>query len=197
MRVRPHLTYANVMVTLLAFVVLFGGGAYAASKLGKDSVGTKQLKDDAVKTAKVKDRTLKANDLAAGVIPETAHGWQANGSVNYDTFSSSSYGSNVVHLSIPPGNYYVTSSVSAQSVNDVSGDVSCRLVSGGVGPSRTQFVPRSTVGSVENFTLTALIDVTDGAIELECYKLNPSAGDRITDANIVAARIDDITGSAG
>ena len=36
MRSRPQLTYANVMVTLLAFVVLFGGGAYAATKLMKD-----------------------------------------------------------------------------------------------------------------------------------------------------------------
>jgi len=196
MGVRRHLTYANVMVTLLAFVVLAGGGAYAASKLGKDSVGTKQLKDNAVKTAKVRDRTLKANDLAAGVLPETAHGWQANGSVNYDSFSSSLYGSTVVHLSIPPGSYYVTSTATAQTTDNDSGDVSCRLVSGGTGPSRTQFVPASGQPTM-NFTLTALLDVTDGAIELQCYKLNPNASDRITDANIVAARVDDITGSAG
>lgn len=195
MSFRRHLTYANVTVTLLAFVVLFGGGAYAASKLGKDSVGTKQLKDNAVKTAKVKDRTLKANDLAAGVLPETAHGWQASGSVNYDVFSSSPFGSTVVHLSIPPGAYFVSASATVQSVNNVGSNVQCRLTSSNAAVSRSQFAPNT--GNVENFTLTALLDVTDGAIELQCSKQDPGSSARITDANIVAARIDDITGNAG
>ena len=32
---KGKLTYANVMVTILAFVVLSGGAAYAASQLGR------------------------------------------------------------------------------------------------------------------------------------------------------------------
>ena len=58
-RLRPRLTYANVMVTVLAFVVL-GGGAYAATQLPKNSVGTKQLKNNAVKGPKVADDSLTA-----------------------------------------------------------------------------------------------------------------------------------------
>ena len=42
-RLRDNLTYANVMVTVLAFIVL-GGVAYAAG-LPPNSVGTKQLKN--------------------------------------------------------------------------------------------------------------------------------------------------------
>jgi hypothetical protein len=68
-RLRPRLTYANVMVTLLAFVVLGGGGAYAAVHLGKNSVGTKQLKNGAVTGAKVKDGSLGATDFKAGQLP--------------------------------------------------------------------------------------------------------------------------------
>jgi hypothetical protein len=49
---RSRLTYSNVMVTVLAFVVL-GGTAYAATELGKNSVGTKQLKRGAVTQAKI------------------------------------------------------------------------------------------------------------------------------------------------
>ena len=45
-RLRDNLTYANVMVTILAFIVL-GGVAYAAG-LPANSVGTKQLKIGAV-----------------------------------------------------------------------------------------------------------------------------------------------------
>jgi hypothetical protein len=50
-RLKGKLTYANVMVTILAFIVL-GGAAYAATKLPKNSVGTKQIKNQAVTGAK-------------------------------------------------------------------------------------------------------------------------------------------------
>ena len=43
------------MVTILAFVVLGGATAFAASKLAKNSVGTKQLKNGAVTRAKLAD----------------------------------------------------------------------------------------------------------------------------------------------
>jgi hypothetical protein len=51
-KIRSKLTYSNVMVTVLAFIVL-GGTAYAATELGKESVGTKQLKNGAVTKAKI------------------------------------------------------------------------------------------------------------------------------------------------
>jgi hypothetical protein len=65
---RGKLTYANVMVTILAFVVLGGGGAYAASTLGKNSVGTRQLKAGAVTGAKVKDNSLTGADIDASTL---------------------------------------------------------------------------------------------------------------------------------
>jgi hypothetical protein len=41
------------MVTILAFLVLGGGAAFAATKLAKNSVGTKQLKPVAAGTHNV------------------------------------------------------------------------------------------------------------------------------------------------
>ena len=74
-RIRAHLTYSNVMVTLLAFVVL-GGTAWA---LAKNTVGTKQLKanavhtkdidDNAVTGTKIGDGAVTADKIASGVIP--------------------------------------------------------------------------------------------------------------------------------
>ena len=51
-RLRKNVTYANVMSTIAVFIVL-GGGAYAAAKLPKNSVGTKQIKNRAVTKAKL------------------------------------------------------------------------------------------------------------------------------------------------
>jgi hypothetical protein len=49
---RLKLTYANVVSTLCLFILL-GGGAYAASKLPKNSVGTKQIRNGAVTQVKI------------------------------------------------------------------------------------------------------------------------------------------------
>jgi len=52
-RIRSHLTYANVMATLAAFLVL-GGGAYAAFHLPKNSVRSKNLVNGQVKKPDLK-----------------------------------------------------------------------------------------------------------------------------------------------
>jgi|GEM_PF-3623813 len=54
-KLRGKLTYANVMVTILAFAVLGGGSAFAAREalLPKNSVGSKQLKPRSVTPAKL------------------------------------------------------------------------------------------------------------------------------------------------
>ncbi len=54
-RLRGKLTYANVISTLCLFLLLGGGAAFAATKLklGKNSVGTKQIKKEAVTPVKL------------------------------------------------------------------------------------------------------------------------------------------------
>lgn len=58
-RLRACATYSNVMVTILAIVVLGGGTAYAANALPKNSVGSKQIKKEAVTPAKL-SKAVKA-----------------------------------------------------------------------------------------------------------------------------------------
>lgn len=74
-RLRGKLTYANVMVSLLALVVLGSGSAYAAGQLlGRGTVGTKQLKRGAVTSAKVRNKSLRAIDFAPGQLPGGSRG---------------------------------------------------------------------------------------------------------------------------
>jgi hypothetical protein len=57
-RIRNSLTYANVIATLALFLAL-GGGAYAATQLPANSVGSTQLKRRAVTPTKVAPATVK------------------------------------------------------------------------------------------------------------------------------------------
>jgi hypothetical protein len=71
-RFRPRLSYANVVATLALFLAL-GGGAYAALKLPRNSVGPRQIKANAVNSVKVADRSLLAG-LQGGSAPRRGAG---------------------------------------------------------------------------------------------------------------------------
>ena len=64
---KKRITYANVAATL-ALLVALSGGAYAVATLPRNSVGTRQLKKNAVKTAKVDNGTLLFRDIKRGQV---------------------------------------------------------------------------------------------------------------------------------
>jgi hypothetical protein len=63
-----------MVVALVALFVALGGSSYAALKLPKNSVGSRQIKSGAVTSAKVKDRSLAAGDFKLGQIPAGPQG---------------------------------------------------------------------------------------------------------------------------
>jgi len=64
----PRVSYASVTATLALFLSV-GGVSYAATALPRDSVGTPQLRDGAVDSAKIKDGALQYEDFGFGQIP--------------------------------------------------------------------------------------------------------------------------------
>jgi hypothetical protein len=70
-RLRRSLTFENVLVTVVAFVVLAGGTAIAANQLAKNSVGKKQLKANAVTTAKIKKNAVTKAKIRNGAVDTT------------------------------------------------------------------------------------------------------------------------------
>jgi hypothetical protein len=73
-QIRKQFTYANVMSSIAVFLLLGGGAAIAAGGLGKNTVGSKQLKKNAVTAVKVKDGSLLGADFAPGQLPAGATG---------------------------------------------------------------------------------------------------------------------------
>lgn len=56
------------MSTIAVFLLLGGGAAFAASKLGKNSVGSKQLKNNAVTTKKIKAKAVTNAKIADNAV---------------------------------------------------------------------------------------------------------------------------------
>jgi hypothetical protein len=65
-----------MVLALLALFVAMGGVGYAALKLPKNSVGSKQLRANAVTSAKVKDASLRGPDFGGGQVPAGPEGRQ-------------------------------------------------------------------------------------------------------------------------
>lgn len=113
--------YASVTATV-ALIASLGGGAYAATQLPKNSVGTRQLKPNAVTSSKVANNTLTADDFRFGVLPRPHdnHVYNASGSVALPGRS----------VFVPPGNYVAFGSVIAANYSQTSAaDAQCSLSS--------------------------------------------------------------------
>lgn len=69
-----HAPSPATVVATIALLVALGGSGIAATQLARNSVGTPQLRDDAVTGAKVKARSLDATDFRAGALPRGERG---------------------------------------------------------------------------------------------------------------------------
>jgi hypothetical protein len=73
-RVHKFAPSPAMVVACLALMVALGGVGYAATALPRNSVGTPQLKRNAVTSVKVKDRSLLARDFRRGQLPRGPRG---------------------------------------------------------------------------------------------------------------------------
>lgn len=106
-RPRGNLTYANVVSTLCLFLIL-GGGAYAATKLPANSVGTKQIKNGAVTGAKIDLASLGTVPSAthAGSADNANHANSADSAGHADSATSASSAANATQLGGSPPSAY-------------------------------------------------------------------------------------------
>jgi hypothetical protein len=84
-RVRDNLTYSNVLSTLCLALLLGGGTAYAATTLGRESVGTRQLKKEAVTPAKL-SKGVQEDLAAASAKPDSSRATLGSGETLRGTY---------------------------------------------------------------------------------------------------------------
>lgn len=85
-QIRKRLTYANVMSSIAVFLVLGGGAAYAAKKVGSNelrggAVTTTKIKRSAVTRSKIKAKAISTAKLAYGAV---TNGRLADGAVSLE-----------------------------------------------------------------------------------------------------------------
>jgi hypothetical protein len=79
---------AALLVAIVALVVAMTGTTYAALELGKNSVGTKQLKANAITGVKVKDHSLTGQDInltQLGTVPSASTAGTATHAVSAES----------------------------------------------------------------------------------------------------------------
>lgn len=216
--IRSKLTFSNV-VSLLALFIALGGTSYAVAKLPKNSVGGAQLRKNSVTGAKVKNRSLTGSDFKLGQLPAGAVGptgpqGEPGPSAGYQKALKTTvtnlpnYFSNVLAMSVPPGNYFVTATVEADTLTGTPASVDCRLINGpgGAGsdavtrgmwiagvPALPPF-PVQTMSLSAEFTIPADATAAQQTMNIDCEFSAPTTV-RIGEANISAVRIASITGT--
>jgi Collagen triple helix repeat (20 copies) len=202
---RRHLTYANVAASLALFLAL-GGAAYAATQLPKNSVGTNQIRKEAVTAAKIAKKTRQQLQGARGPAGQQgpqgktgakgatgargaqgnagARGAQGNtGAPGVDgtgpAFEATAKpavptaigtGTQVVGLSLAPGQYATSANVVVQS--GAGATVTCVLLNGGEASATIPAAGFETLsmsgvrGLAGAGTATVLCSTTGGTAEL-------------------------------
>ena len=72
-QIRKRITYANVMSSIAVFLILGGGAAYAAKKIGSNeikgnSITTGKIKKEAVTASKIKKETITTAKIKNGAV---------------------------------------------------------------------------------------------------------------------------------
>jgi hypothetical protein len=197
-----------MVVAMLALFVALAGTSYAAIKLPADSVGTKQIKTNAVVSSKIKNGSLSVKDFGVGQIPRGPAGPQgttgpqgAPGATG-ERGPSDAYGSffgdvnppvaaGAVELArqpLPAGEFIADANFIVRSIaaDTAAHSFTCGLYyegeAGSVTPDASLDYAQVTLGAGEQQTVSMLGPASQdspGAITLTCYSGGPTGGGKV------------------
>jgi hypothetical protein len=193
---------AMVVACLALFVALTGTSVAVVNALPKHSVGTAQLKNNAVVSSKVKDGSLQATDFAAGQLPAGKQGpagtdgqpgppGPAGPSDAYSRWANGLSGN--LSLTIPQaGKYVIWAKAYVGNGEAIAQLVTCNLQAGGdydKTVTRTPSLPSFPATSVSAIFTTVVHEFSSpGSATFSC------SGSTSTEfAKIVAIRVGNLT----
>ena len=190
--IRRHLN-PSLVISVIALFVALGGASYAAINLPKNSVGTKQLKAKSVTGAKVKDKSLTAGKLAAGVLPP-GQGFFRSREPSPLLELTGTMTSVVATPNLPVGTYAITANATILNESVIGGaTVTCSLASG-----TAQSIRLGTSGgggSVLPLSLTTAVKIPNNLVTVPLF-CSESAGDaKVAHASITAVPVKTIDGA--
>jgi collagen triple helix repeat protein len=201
---RRHLTYANVAATLALFLAL-GGAAYAATQLPRNSVGTGQLKAEAVTAGKIAKKARQQLQGATG--PQGPQGKTGKAGAKGATGARGAQGATgakgapgidgtgpafevvgtnkaipglIVAQGLAPGSYVISADLTLSNPS-ATAVVTCTLTGGGEATTTV------AAGSFTTMSLSVTANFkTATAVGLNC---SGGAGIAATSANMIATQV--------
>jgi hypothetical protein len=137
-----------MIVAFIALFIAIGGSSYAVTRLPAGSVGSKQLKKNAVTGAKVKNRSITAADIRVASLAGVASAVNATNATNAGHAAAAAGLDRVIYVN-QPGTVGPATGDATNTVATITGaSATCPLgtlaIGGGVG--------------VDDFTNTAVVD---------------------------------------
>jgi hypothetical protein len=184
---RFRLSYANVIASIALFIALCGGTAVAKhSRL----ITGKQIKNNTVTSADIKNYSLQAKDLKKGLIASAASApiqsaaFQASRDAGPAGVEPSQSYTGVASLSVAPGSYVVFAKVDMQS--DQQDSSRCRLTAEAGLDESNRGLRANGTGEAHNLQLAHTF-TQPGAIALTC---RTSSGNwSASDTKILAIKV--------
>ena len=179
---------------MLALFAALAGGAYAATKLPKNSVGAAQLKKGAVTPPKLSKSTVKKLRGATGPTGPRGDAGLAGPAGPSDAYAA---GSTLIHLTespevvasitVPPGEYVLqaVSAVFSPNVGEAAG-VACSLT--GVDETLVTLPDVAGKTSSENVSLLGAARYSaESTVDFSCHTIFGAA--QMGDARVVATKV--------
>jgi hypothetical protein len=150
-RIRPHLSYANVMATIAVFLALGGVGAYAAN-----TVGSSDVIDDSLLSVDIKGKAGNATTAAENgtLTGADISGQTENAAVGQPFVDGSLTGADVKNNSLTGGDIQNGSIKSAKLASSALGARAYGLIQTNVTVSRSKNITGVTNPSTGTFCLT-------------------------------------------
>ena len=181
-----------LVVAVIALVFAATGTGWAVTQLPRNSVGTKQLKNGAVVSSKVKDGSLRSTDFAAGQLPAGATG--ARGPSDAWSYRATNVALTqtdaavVTSATLPAGSYTAIGTVAVDNTgNSVSTGAVCALTTDSYDISHLNVGDKVPVPLVGAVTLTA-----PATIAITCRRKDATAI-TVDAAALVITRVETLT----